>query len=384
MEIRNIPWYGLGAIYDQEEIDAVLNILNPCVTDAKGFFRLPEEPDFQKAFAEYEECKYASAVNSCGTGLDIALQILDIGPGDEVITTPLTFVCTGTCILLKGAKVVFADIDPKTYNLDPVKVEEKITERTKAIIPVHFAGLSADIEGFDRLARKYGVKIIYDAAHAAGSKYKDKKIGGFGDMSVFSFQSNKNMSTLGEGGAITTDNEEYFTRIERIKSFGFKYGPVDDVVELGSNYRMSKLQSAVGLTQLNKIDKNAALRKQYAKYLSGKLKDVEEITTPYVPEEYDHVFHLYTLLYDDEKVGKPKEDFIKILKQKYKIGVTIHYRPVYDWTVFKERGYNGDDTPIAARVMRQLFNVPVFSRMNYEDFDYVVWAIKEALAELKN
>ncbi|NSW89122.1 MAG: DegT/DnrJ/EryC1/StrS family aminotransferase [Firmicutes bacterium] len=383
MKIRNLPWYGLGAIYEQDDIDAVLKILNPCVTEAKGFFRLPEETEFQKAFAEYEECKYASAVNSCGTGLDLALQILDIGPGDEVITTPLTFICTATCILLKGAKPVFADIDPRTYNLDPAKVEEKITERTKAVIPVHFAGLSADIEGFERLAKKYGIKVIYDSAHAVGSKYKGKKIGGFGDMSVFSFQSNKNMSTLGEGGAITTNNEEYFTRLERIKSFGFKYGPVDDVVELGSNYRMTKLQSAVGLTQLKKVDKNACIRKKFAEYLSEKLKDVEEITTPYVPEGYEHVYHLYTLLFNDEKVGKPKEEFIKILKEKYKIGVTIHYRPVYKWTVFKERGYNGDDTPITAKIMRQLFNVPVFARMQYEDFDYIAWAIKETIAELR-
>jgi perosamine synthetase len=381
MELRKLPWYGLGATYEQDDIDAVVELLKPCVTEAKGFFRLPEETQFQKAFALHEDCKYASCVNSCGTGLDLAMHIIGIKPGDEVITTPLTFVCTATCVLLKGAKVVFADIDPRTYNLDPAKVEEKITERTKAVIPVHFAGLPVDIDGFDRISKKYGVKIIYDAAHAAGSMYKGKKLGGFGDMSVYSFQSNKNMSTLGEGGAITTNNEEYFNRLERVKSFGFKYGPVDDVVELGSNFRMSKLQSAVGLTQLKKLDRNNENRRKYAHYLSKKLSGINSITTPYEPEDCISAWHLYTLLYDEEKGGKDKATFLKLLKEKYGIGVTIHYRPVYEWKVFRDMGYDGKETPIADRVMRQLFNVPVFSIMEEKDFDYIAWAIQEAIAK---
>jgi len=383
MEIRNLPWYGLGAIYEQDDIDAVVEILKPVVTEARGFFRLPEEPDFQKAFAEHEDCKFASAVNSCGTGLDIALQVLNIGPGDEVITTPHTFVCTATCILLKGAKVVFADIDPKTYNLDPKKVEEKITRNTKAVIPVHFGGMPCDVEGFEKLSKKYGIKIIYDAAHSAGSMYKGEKLGRLGDMSVYSFQSNKNMSTLGEGGAITTNNEEYFSHIEKVKSFGFKYGPVDDVVELGTNLRMTKLQSAVGLTQLKKLARNNETRRKYALYLSEKLKDAEEVITPYEPEGCTSAWHLYTLLYDDKKVGKDKSEFIKILKEKYKIGVSIHYKPVYEWKVFRDRGYDDKETPIAANMARQLFNVPIFSRMGIDDLDYMAWAIKETIAELK-
>ena len=383
MEIRNLPWYGLGAIYEQDDIDAVVNILKPCITESKGFFRLPEEPQFQKVFAEYEECRYASAVNSCGTGLDLALQVLDIDSGDEVITTPLTFVCTATCILLRGAKVVFADIDPRTYNLDPASVERKITKNTKAVIPVHFGGLPADIEGFERLSKKYSVKIVYDAAHAAGSCYKGKKLGGFGDMTVFSFQSNKNMSTLGEGGAVTTDNQEYFDRLERLKSFGFKYGPVDDVVEPGTNLRMTKLQSAVGLTQLKKLDRNNEFREKYTKYLSEKLKDIKEITIPYEPQGYKSACHLYTLLFNDEKMGKSTEEFIGILKGKYKIGISRHYKAVYEWAVFKEKGYTGADTPVAAKVTRQLLNIPVFPNMKEDDFNYIVWAIKETICELR-
>lgn len=383
MQKRMLPWYGQGAIYEQDDIDVVVKILNECVSEAKGFFRLPEERMFQEAFAQHEHSKYASAVNSCSTGLDLALQVLEVGPSDEVITTPLTFVCSASCALLKGAKVAFADIDPLTYNLDPSDVERKITDKTKVIIPVHFAGLPVDIAGFDRLSKKYGVKIVYDAAHAAGSKYKGVGIGSFGDMTAYSFQSNKNMSTLGEGGAVTTNIEEYHIRLERLKSFGFIYGHVDDIKEPGSNMRLTKLQSAVGLTQLKKIGRNNECRRKYAGVLNDKLKDVAEITIPYEPEEFESAYHLYTLLFDDEKMGKSKDEFIGILKDQYGIGVTVHYKPVYEWSLFKQLGYNGDEVPIASRVARQLLNIPLFPWMKPNDFDYMVWAIKEAIAQLK-
>ncbi len=382
MEYRKIPWYGLGAIYEQDDIDAVMDILRPNVSEAKGFFRLPEEPEFQRAFAEHEGSAYASAVSSCGTGLDLALQAFGIGPGDEVVTTPLTFVATGSCVLLKGARVVFADIDPTTLNLDPRKVEERITPRTKAVLPVHFTGLPVDLDEFDRIGKKHSVKVVHDAAHAAGARYKGRGIGGFGDMTVYSFQSNKNMSTLGEGGAVTTDCEESFTRLERMKSFGFRYGPVDEVVEVGSNYRMTKVQSAVGLTQLRKIDRNNALRRKWTRYLTEALAGTDGIQTPYEPEGYESACHLYAILLDDEKTGITRDGFIRRLKDRYGIDTKVLYPPVYDLKVFKDLGYSGEDTPVAAKVARQLFEVPVFARMQEDDFAYLAWAVKDALRSL--
>lgn len=379
MEKRKIPWYGLGAIYEQDDIDAVLEILKPCVTEAKGFFRLPEEHDFQKAFAEHENCAYASAVNSCGTGLDLALHVADIGPGDEVITTPLTFVCTGTCILLRGAKAVFADIDPDTYNLDPKKAEEKITDRTKAIIPVHFGGMPCDVEGFSRLSEEYGVKIIYDAAHAAGSEYMGGKLGGWGNMSVYSFQSNKNMSTLGEGGAVTTNDESVFSRIESLKSFGFKYGPVDEVIEPGTNLRMTKLQSAVGITQLKKLDRNNSERRARAGYLNEKLKDIKGIRVPKEADGCRSAWHLYALVIDEGETGIKREALAKLLKEKYRITTTVHYKPLYEWKVFRDLGYDSAGLDITEKTAKGLFNVPLFAGMGMDDFDYMAWALKEAL-----
>lgn len=382
MEKRNLPWYAMGALMDQNDVDLVTKLVGECAHSSKGFFRLPEEPEFQKQFAAHEGAKYASAVNAAGTGLDLALWVLGVGPGDEVITTPLTFVCSATCAMLRGAKVVFADIDPVTYNLDPASVEKKITEKTKVIIPVHFGGVPCDIEAFDRIAKKYNVKIVYDAAHATGSLYKGQKIGGMGDMTVYSFQTNKNMTTLGEGGAITTNNEEYYRELERIKSFGFQYGAVDDVVQLGSNYRMTKLQSAAGIEQLKKVDRNNSIRNEGMRKLNALLHNVDEIVCPTIPEGCFSACHLNTYLLDDEKSGIVPEDFFHMIKEEYGVGISFHYKPVYSWKIFREAGYTGEDTPVAARVCRQLFQLPVFAHMTDDDYEYIAWAVKECIKRL--
>ncbi len=383
MEKRNLPWYAMGALIEQEDVEIASKTIEACAHSPKGFFRLPEEPEFQKLFASHEDAAYASAVNSCGTGLDLALWHFDIKKGDEVITTPLTFVCSATCAMIRDATVVFADIDPVTYNLDPREVEKKITSRTKAVIPVHFGGVPCDIEAFDALSKKYNVKIIYDAAHATGSKYKGRPVGGFGDMTVYSFQTNKNMTTLGEGGAITTNNENSFRHIERMKSFGFQYGSIDDVVQLGTNLRMTKIQSAAGILQLNKVDRNNAMRNLGVNWINKGLKDVPEVVCPSVPQGDYSACHLNTYRIDDEKSGIDVKEFFKCLKEEYTVGIAFHYKPVYEWKIFKDLGYNGKDTPIAARVCRQLFQLPVFAHMTKEDYEYIAWAIKETVARLR-
>jgi dTDP-4-amino-4,6-dideoxygalactose transaminase len=382
MEIREVPWSRLGGTYGQEELEIVTEMVRAQVEEHSGFFRLPEEPDFEKAFAEHEGAKYASAVNSCGTGLDLAMRVLDVGPGDEVITTPLTFVATAHCIVGTGATVVFADIDPQTYNLDPAKVEEKITPQTKAVVPVHMCGMPADIDAFDDLAQRTGVKVVYDAAHAVGTLYKGRSVGPAGDMSVYSFQTNKNMTTLGEGGMVTTDNEAYHKRLQRIKSFGFEYGEVDDVLEWGTNYRMTKIQSAVGMAQLDTVGEVNRIRNEYAHYLSGQLADVPEIIAPYDDKTHFVPYHLYTLRLNDEVLDVSREDFVKVLKGKYKVGVSIHYHPIWRWSFYREMGYGPEETPTAARILPRIFNVPVFPHMSQEDVDYVAWALKQSLTEV--
>jgi dTDP-4-amino-4,6-dideoxygalactose transaminase len=383
MEIRKIPWMPLGGAYEEDDVRAVLAILQAQVERGTGFFRLPEEPAFEAAFAAHEGAPYASAVNSCGTGLDLAMRILGVGPGDEVITTPLTFVATTHCIVGTGAKVVFADIDPQTYNLDPAKAEARISAQTKAILPVHMNGMPADIDAFADLSARAGVKVVYDAAHAVGTLYKGRKIGAAGEMSVYSFQSNKNMSTLGEGGMTTTANAEHYARLQRIKSFGFQYGKVDDVLEWGTNCRMSKLQSAVGLTQLKKVDETVRIRHQYARHLSQQLADAPEIITPFDDGTHFCPYHLYLLRFNDELAHAPRESFLKVLNEKYKVETKIHYPPLWGFSFYRNLGYGPEGTPVAAQVLRQLFNVPVFPRMCLEEIDYIAWAIRQSIVDLR-
>jgi perosamine synthetase len=360
----------------------------------------PRVAEFERRFAETLGAPAALAVASGTDAMQVALAALGVGPGDEVITTPLTFVSTAHCIVGNGARPVFADIDPQTYNLDPVSAAEKITPRTRVILPVHMNGMPADIDAFADLSQRTGVKIVYDAAHAVGTLYKGRKVGAAGEMSVYSFQSNKNMSTLGEGGAVATNNRAYHVRLQRIKSFGFEYGEVDDVVEWGSNYRMSKLQSAVGLTQLAKVDETCRIRHRYARYISQQLTDTPEVIVPFDDGTHYCPYHLYMLRFDDELMPATslppdsawttqqqgttaRQDFVQLLKGKYKVGVTFHYPPIWSFSFYREMGYGPDETPVAARVLRQLFNLPVFPRMTQEDIDYLIWAIKQCVAELK-
>jgi len=191
------------------------------------------------------------------------------------------------------------------------------------------------------------------------------------------------MSTLGEGGMVTTDNPEYHARLQRVKSFGFQYGPVDDVLEWGTNLRMTKVQSAVGMTQLNKVDEVNRIRNRYARYLSQQLADVPEIITPFDDGTHFSPYHLYMLRFNDEAVNATRDDFVKILKGKYKVGVTFHYPPLWSFSFYRNLGYGPQETPVAAKILRQLFNVPVFPRMTMEDMEYIAWAIKESVAELR-
>jgi dTDP-4-amino-4,6-dideoxygalactose transaminase len=191
------------------------------------------------------------------------------------------------------------------------------------------------------------------------------------------------MSTLGEGGMVTTDSAEFHARLQRIKSFGFQYGKVDDVLEWGSNYRMSKLQSAVGMTQLTKVGETNRIRNEYARWLSGQMEEVPEIIAPYDDGTHYCPYHLYMLRFDDESIDGSREEFVKILKEKYRVGVTFHYRPIWSFSFYRDMGYGPDETPIGTKVLRQLFNVPVFPRMPMEDIEYVAWALKESVADLK-
>jgi dTDP-4-amino-4,6-dideoxygalactose transaminase len=381
-DVREIPFAAMGGVYEQDDVDAALKSVRAASQPGGSFFPLPEEADFQNALATHEGARKAIGVNSCGTALDLCMMALGIGQGDEVITTPLTFVCTATCAIARGAKVVFADIDPATLCLDPRDVRRRITAKTKAIIPVHFAGLAADCNAFDVISRETGVPIIYDAAHAVSARYKGSPIGGRGKACCYSFQSNKNMTLLGEGGAVTTDDEALAELVRRKKTFGYVYGSQLRVATIGFNYRLTKVQCAVGLTQLAKIDRIVARRLGAFQAMHHALRDLEEIIRP-AGIEAGHGCHLYVARLDTDKVSIDREAFLTVLTKKHKVGCGNHYPAVWTWEALSELGYNEEAAgcPLAAKACRQVFSLPIFPYTTPEDCQYIAWAIKQSLAE---
>ncbi len=380
--IREIPFVAMGGVYEEDDVEAVMKVVRAASQPGGDFFPLPEETDFQNAFAAHEGAAKAIGVNSCGTALDLCMMALGVGPGDEVITTPLTFVCTATCAVALGAKVVFADIDPATMCLDPRDVSRRITDKTKAIIPVHFAGLAADCDAFDSITEQTGVPVIYDAAHAVSTRYKGRPIGPRGKASCYSFQSNKNMTLLGEGGAVTSNDEEFAELVRRKKTFGYVYGPRLRVVAVGFNYRLTKVQCAVGLTQLAKIDRVVAQRLEAFRHMHRALEDVEEIIRP-VGIEAGHGCHLYVVRLNTDKVSFDRAALLDVLKNKYKVGCGNHYPAVWTWEALSELGYDEETAkcPVAAKASRQVFSLPIFPHTTEDDCRYIAWAIKQSLSE---
>lgn len=380
---RSVPFRALGGMFEADDVAAATAVIQAASEPQGSFFPLPEEAEFQKTFAAHEGAAHAVAFNSCGTALDACMMVLGIGPGDEVITTPLTFVCTATCAAARGARVVFADVDRETLCLDPGCVRQKISSHTRAIIPVHFAGHPADIDGFEAITRHTGVPVIYDAAHAVGTLYRGRPIGAAGKASCYSFQSNKNITTLGEGGAVTTNDAEFAEAVRRKKTFGYVYGgPQLRVVDIGFNYRMTKAQLAVGLTQIAKARRVIGLKLAAMQRMRELLAGLEELTLP-AGIAAGHAAHLFVVRLDTAKVRFTRDALQQHLQREYQVGTAIHYPAVWTWEAFARLDYDRSDCPIAEQAGRQVLSLPVFAQSSEEDLQYIAWAVKQSIAELR-
>lgn len=382
MEKRSMPFAPLGGLFESDDVEAVCQVLRSACAPGGGFFPLPQENDFQQAFAKHEGASRAVAVNSCGTALDLCMMALKVGPGDEVIVPPLTFVCTATCATARGAKAVFADIDPGTLCLSAEAVESKISPRTRAIIAVHFAGLACEVDRFEALSNRYGIPVIYDAAHAAGARHLRNPIGGYGLASCYSFQSNKNFTTLGEGGAVTTNDEAFAEIVRRKKTFGYVYGPQLRVVTTGFNYRMTKPQLAAGLTQLAKLERIIALRLERFQRTQQLLADVEELILPAAIAP-GHGCHLYVIRLNTDKVSFGREDLRALLKDQFSVETAVHYPAVWTWEAFHTIEYERSNCPVAEKACQQVISLPIFPATSFEDLTYLKTALVESIQALK-
>jgi perosamine synthetase len=383
--------FGHGSCYGREEQEALLEVLRANAPSCGPWVKC-----FEVAFADYCETKFGLAVTSGTTGLQLAMIAAGVGPGDEVITTPLSWIATANAAAVLGAKVVFADVDPRTLNLDPASVEKKLTPRTKVILPVHLYGQCCDMNALNALARPRNILVVEDAAHAAGAEYKGRKAGSLGDVGVFSFHQQKNMVTLGEGGMLTTSSPALYERMlshrslccrtydpkgkylaidESAQPMGKKYWYLD-FDEVGFNYRMTDAQAAIGLVQLRKLDALNDRRRQIAARYTEGLSGISGLTLPWVSPDVKHSYHVYAVLVEPQ-FSRNKEDFMWELYTGKQIKAWSHYMPIHLTTAYRKLGHQPGECPVAEELFHKYVSIPIHPRMTDESIDYVIHSIRE-------
>ncbi len=342
----------------------------------------PRVAQFTENLKEYLGAPYVLPVSSATAGLHIALMAMDLKPSDEVITTPLTFAATLNMIVLAGAKPVLVDIDPETLNMDLNYLEDAITENTRVIMPVHFAGLPVDMDHLYQIAQQYNLRVLEDAAHAIGAEYKGKKIGHFGDTQVFSFHPNKNITT-GEGGCITTRDEQLAKYMSLLRFHGMdreawnrfgKNGSQDyEIVLPGLKYNMMDIQAALGLHQLNELENFIERRTALVNRYQEVLMDWAEWTLPTEPAfSHRHAWHLYTPLINETVAEMNRDEFMLRMKEK-NIGTGLHYRAVHLYPYYRETfGFKPGDFPHAEDVCSRIVSLPLFPTMTDAEHDRVI------------
>lgn len=347
----------------------------------------PRVQKFEQMLSDYLQAPSVQALTSATAGLHLALLSLDLQPGDEVITTPFTFIATLNTIVLAGGTPVLVDID-SSYNIDVNRIKAAITPRSKAIIPVHFSGLPVDLDPLYALAQHHGLRVIEDGAQAIGAQYKQRMLGSFGDIQVFSFHPNKNITT-GEGGCITSRDAQLAARITALRFHGIDRPAWDrhsktgsqhyDVVTPGFKYNMMDIQAALGMHQLPQLDAFIERRTQLAQRYQTILADWPQLTLPQLPEHYSyrHPWHLFAPLINPEAAGIDRDGFITAMKQR-NIGVGLHYDAAHLYTYYREKfGFAAGDFPQAEHVAAHIVSLPLFPDMTNSDQDRVIATMAE-------
>lgn len=377
--------YALPFIGNEEIMEVVSSIRSNWLS------RGPKTQEFEQSFAEYVESPYAVGLNSCTAGLHLAHMVLGIGAGDEVITSPYTFIATANTIVHCGAKPVFVDIDPVTMNLDHNLLEQAITPRTKAIIPVHFAGFPCEMDQIQAIARKYNLKIIEDAAHAVHTKYKNRCVGSIGDITCFSFYATKNLST-GEGGMITTADEGIADKLRMMSLHGLSKNAWNRYTEKGSwyyeveypgfKYNMTDIQASFGVVQLQKMGMMQALREKAASMYTEAFAKLDGLILPYDAPEHRHAWHLYVVRIDEKQLRVNRNELIELLKEAG-IGTSVHFIPVTNHPYYLRQGYNPLDYPHAVKAYQAAISLPLYPGMTVEQIEYVIETFTSLLSQYR-
>jgi perosamine synthetase len=377
--------YGRQSI-DESDIEAVVETLR-----SDWLTTGPKVAEFEEAMAAWVGAKHAVSFSSGTAALHAAAFTAGLRPGDEAITSPLTFAATANCVLYQGATPVFADVLDDTLNLDPELVAARITPRTKAILPVDYAGHPADLDSFLQLADRHGLLVIEDACHALGAEYRGRRVGSVAHMTVFSFHPVKHLTT-GEGGMVTTDNTDFAETLRRFRNHGISSDARQrqsagqwhyEMVLLGFNYRLTDIASALGLQQMKKLGTNLARRRQIAARYAAEFDNMSGVFTPRTRADVNPAWHLYPIRLDSSQLSAGRAEVFQALRAE-NIGVNVHYIPVHRHPYYRDRfGYKGGEYPVAEAAYECLISLPMFHGMTDGDVDDVVRALGKVLAHFE-
>ena len=375
----------LGGWYTEEEVEAATKAIRDSMDPTTvGFgFICPEILEFEERFARYCGAAEAISINGAGTGLDMAMMCLDLEPGDEVIVPAINFRAAAMAVIGQRGQVVWCEVDPRTFNMDPADVEKRITPRTRAIFPVHMNGLSADMDALQEIAERHPhplhgpLKVIGDAARAGAGGYKGTKIGAKGWMTVFSFHTMKLMTTLGEGGAVTTNDAEMAVKLRGIRQFGSAHDG------WGTNYKITKVQAAVGLVQLRRLDEMTGQRVKAAKQRDELLRGIPELTLPYEPPGYEHTYYLYTMLVPRAWAGAKRDRLMHIMNEEHGVGCGVYNRAVYADSTFLREQTAGQELPDSDELSARLFCMALHPLMTEEENEYTAAALWDAVERVR-
>ncbi len=374
--MTHIP-YGRQCI-DEEDVRAVIDVLH-----SEWLTTGPEVDEFERSIGDYCGCKYAVAVNSGTSALDIAIQSLDLPKGTEVITTPFTFAATSNALLYNGLVPVYADISRDTRNIDPKDIRRKITGKTRAILFVDYAGQPCEITELREICCEYDLFMIEDACHALGAAFKGKKIGSLSDMTIFSFHPVK-LITSGEGGMVTTNDSRLADTLRQLRSHGIDKTAhhlsetgapwAYDMITLGKNYRITDIQAALGVSQAKKIDLFVQKRTRLSQLYHELLQDIPQIGLPMTRENVTHAWHLYTILL------KGKRDAVFTALKSHNIGVNLHYIPTYHFSYYlKFHPQDFSRYPVTEEVFHQVLTLPLYPELREEDIQFIAETLKKEI-----
>lgn len=369
------PWLGV-----EEEKEIIETLRSGWLTTG------PKTREFERCFADYVGCRHAIGLNSGTAALHVGLVSLGIGPGDEVITTPITFAASANVIVHQGARPVFVDVDPETLNIDAALIEDSISERTRAIMPVHLFGHPCEIETICRLAHRHLLPVIEDAAHAIGADIGGKKVGTIGDLTAFSFYPTKNITT-GEGGMITTDRDDLAERIRSLSNHGINANTWQrhggdtyvhlDVIYPGYNYSMFDIQAALGIHQLKRIEEFWRRRRSLVAIYNEAFKEVPEIQILSVKDDVKSAYHLYVIVVKTEMLTINRDSILQALRSAG-IGVGVHFRALHLMSYYSQTfGFKLGDFPKAEYASERVISLPLYPRMEEKDAELVIKAVKE-------